>query len=600
MSRSNSNTTLRLDLGHAWLALVAWLLIAGLPASAQQPPETPATVSGLVEQGREALSKGNPQHARRVLEEAVSREPKSAEAWSLLADSYAQLGWNEKAIAAYQTVLKLRPHSANALHNLGLLSWRGKRCEDAVRYLEGFQEQEPQDHTVLVALADCRFQLGLTPQAQRDVQEMIRAAGDSADANFQAGRLLLHHRQIEAALVPLARAMTLRPDWDEPRLRLAVAESLLNHPARVAELLRGHLMPRAPLYSQILGVALVQLGQYQEAIPLLEESVRGETADAAVYQHLAAAYAGTSQEQRALEILQEARRHWPEDEAIRTALIQHLSHLKDPAEALTLLRKRENQELLPEDLVLLASCYVSLHQPEEAARLARRAVDEGGGEPALLALANILQMQGRDLEVIEVLEAHKTQFSTSAKYAFTLGVSYYNNGSYARASELFKRAARLDPSLAQAHYFEGNALARLGMPELAVAQYQEAIRLAPENALYYFHLGQVHSSLGEKARAEEALRRSVQLNGSYAQARYELAKIYFETSREEAAREQLELAIQSDPNTDGSYYLLSQVYARLGRREDAQRTLGQFQAIKRQRQEEQRALIQKSAERQKP
>jgi cell fate (sporulation/competence/biofilm development) regulator YlbF (YheA/YmcA/DUF963 family) len=61
------------------------------------------------------------------------------------------------------------------------------------------------------------------------------------------------------------------------------------------------------------------------------------------------------------------------------------------------------------------------------------------------------------------------------------------------------------------------------------------------------------------------------------------------------ARAQLEEAIKANPGFEGSFYLLSQVYTRLGRREDALRMLKRFQAIKQQRQEEQRALIDSSA-----
>jgi Tfp pilus assembly protein PilF len=61
------------------------------------------------------------------------------------------------------------------------------------------------------------------------------------------------------------------------------------------------------------------------------------------------------------------------------------------------------------------------------------------------------------------------------------------------------------------------------------------------------------------------------------------------------ARAQLEEAIKADPGFEGPFYLLSQVYARLGRREDALRMLKQFQAIKHQRQEQERAFIQSSS-----
>ena len=577
-----------------WLAVVVFLLVLPLPSRAQQPPPNSLPVSELVEKGRELLANHNPQQARWFLEEAVTREPRSAEAWSLLADSYAQLGWEEKAIHGYQTALELRPDSPNALYNLGILLWKRKRFEDALHYLQAFRRLQPRDYEVLLALADCQFELGRATEGQQALKEMVGTTSDSPEVNFQAGKLLLHHRQVEAALAPLAQALALRPDWGEARLLLALAESRLNHPARVAELLRDHPMPDAPLYPQLLGVALTQLGHYREAIPLLEGLVSRQEGEKMTYRSLASAYAATSQHDEALEVLQQARSLWPDDQEIRSALVKELSLQKDPEGALTLLRTRENKRLLPEDLELLASCYVAMNRLEEAQRLAERAVDEGGGESGLLALANILQMQNRNLEVIALLEPHRSEFSTSAKYVFTLGLSYYNNGSYYAARDLFDIATRLDPSLAQAHYLKGNALARLGKPGLAVACYEEAMRLAPDNALYHFQLGQVLSTLGEKPRAELELKRSLELNRAYAQARYELARIYFEISQDDLARAELEEAIRADPAFEGSFYLLSQVYVRLGRRDDALRMLKQFEAIKQRDQEKQRALIQSS------
>jgi len=594
---SHLSFSFRQRAGNGWPAVVIFFLVLAPASGAQQPPLSSLPVSGLVEKGRESLRNHDPQHACGFLEAAVARDPKSAEAWSLLADSYAQLGWEEKAIHAYQTALELHPDSPTTLYNLGVLHWKRKRFDDALRYLQAFRRQQPGDYEVLLPLADCLFELGRAAEGQQVLAEMMSSARDSPEVNFQAGKLLLHHRQVDAALAPLTQALARRPDWDEARLLLALAESRLNHPARVAELLRDHPMPSTPLYPQLLGVALTQLGHYREAIPLLEGLVRGREGEKVTYLSLASAYSASSQHDQALEALQQARSLWPDDQEIRSALVRELAFQKNPEGALTSLRTQENKRLLPGDLELLASCYVTMNRLDEAQRLAERAVTQGGGESSLLALANLLQMQGRHLEAIALLEPHQSEFSTSAKYLFTLGLSYYNNGSYSHAIDLFDIAIRFDPSLAQAHYLKGNALARLGKPGPAEACYEEAVRLAPDNALYHFQLGQLLSTLEEKSRAEAELKRSVELNGAYAQARYELARIYFESSRDDLAREQLEEAIKANPGFEGSFYLLSQVYARLGRREDAARMLKQFQAIKQQRQEQQRTLIESSSKR---
>ncbi len=494
MAWPRSKASLQKAVVIQWPVVVVFLLVAVLPGLAQDLPISTLPASKLVERGRDLLRKRNLQQARRFLEEAVAREPKSPEAWTLLADSYSQLGLEDKAIRGYQTVLELRPESPDALYNLGILHLKRQRFEDAVRYLQAFRRQRPRDEGVLLPLAGC----------------------------------------------------------------------------------------------------LLRMGRYQEGIPLLEEAIRGPKAEKSAFRSLASAYSASSQNDRALEVLLKARDLWPDDQEIRLALVSELMLQEDPARTLTRLTGREIKRLLPEDLELLASGYVVMGRLEEARRYAERAVAEGGGEPALLALANVLQLEGRHTEVIELLEPHKSKLSTSAKFMFTLGLSYYNNSSYSLAGELFDRAASLDPSLAQAHYFKGNTLARLGKPDLALAAYEEAVRLAPGKFLYHLHFGLVLSTLGEKDRAEEHLKRAVELNGRDAQARYELARIYYENSRDIAAREQLEEAIKADGNYEPSFYLLSQVYERLGRHEDAMQMLKQFQAIKRQRHEEQRELIQGS------
>lgn len=361
------------------------LLIATQPAVPQQTPVSSMPVSELIERGTSCLQNHDLQQARHFLEEAVARAPKSAGAWSLLADSYAQLGLEEKAIEAYGTALELRPELPNALYNLGMLQLKRRQFGDAARCFQTLRQQKPQNQDVLLLLAQCQVQLG---------------------------------------------------------------------------------------------------------------------------------------------------RH------------------------------------------------------EEARQLAEQAVARGGGEPALLALANILQLQGRNQDVVKLLEPQRKQFSTSAKYLFTLGMSYYNIGSYSRASDLFSMATSVAPSLAQAHYLKANALTRLGKPELALAPYAEAVRLDPDKYLYHFHFGLALSNLGQKGPGEEHLKQAVEIKGSFAPARYELARVYYESSRDDLARQQLEAAIKADPEYLSSYYLLSQVYSRLGMQEDAARMLEQFRTLQRKQHEE--------------
>ena len=480
---------------HQCPAILSILLFAVSLSLAQNPSANSAPVLKLIEQGRTLLKNRNPQQARRVLEEAVTRDPKSADAWSLLADSYSQLGLDDEAIHSYQTILRLRPGSPSALYNLGVLYFKHKRFEEAVGCLQAFRQQQPQDQEALSLLAQC----------------------------------------------------------------------------------------------------LLQLGRRQDAISLLERALHGQQkTEKGLYLILASAFADSSENDRAIEVLYQAGKLWPTDEEVRLAMTSALMTKQDPAGTLSALRARDNKKLLLEDLQLLAGCYAANGRLEDARRFAEQAVAEGGGESSLVTLANILQLEGQNLEAIELMEPRRGEFSSSARYLFTLGLSYYNTGNYSGARDLFTKAISLNPSLAQAYYLNGNALARLGSADQALVQYEKAVRLAPDKFLYQYQLGLVLSNLGQKDRGAKHLSRSVELNGSYAASRYELARIYFETSRDDQAREQLEEAIKADPGYLSSFYLLSQVYERLGRHEDARRALAQFLTMQRQQHEEEKTLLQAS------
>jgi tetratricopeptide (TPR) repeat protein len=547
--------------------------------------------SALLQQARLLLRAQDPQKARAVLEKAVAQNPESAGAWALLGDSYAQLGFVDKAAQSYQTAIKLEPQTPGALHNLGIIELNRGNYAVAVEHLSAFRRLRPQDRAVLLPLAHCYFKIGHRAEAKQALADMLVAAENSWEANFKAGQLLLAHEEEESAIAPLEKALRLRPGAKEARLSLAMAENALGRPPRVVELLHGHLDPTDITGRLLLGSALARTGRHKEAIPLLEETLQVQPKEKPAYLALAAAYSGDARTSEAIRVLRKAHDYWPEDAEVRLALSRHLLENGNPATALGILNSSTGGPRSPQEMELYANCYVALNQLEQAERVARQAVNEGSGrESSLILLANIFQLQGRNPDVIELLEQHRQRYARSAPYMLTLGISYFTTGNYSEASKLFEGAIAADPGMAQAHYLQGNTLASMGRPDLALGPYEAAVRLVPNHYLYHLHLGLVLSILGKKDRAAEHLRRSVELNGTHAPARYELAKVYAETSHDDLARDQLEEAIKIDPEFESSYYLLSQLLGRVGRREDAARMLKVFQEIQGRRHEEERAL----------
>jgi len=582
-----------------WVPVLCFGAYSMLWGQAQRQTREPPT--DPLQEARALLNGHDLEGARRVLERTVERRPRSAEAWLLLADTCSQLNLESEAIQGYEKVLRLDPESPSALYNLAILHLRGNRPKEAIRYLEILRRRNPRDPEVLFSLAQCLFLLGRAEEGQRTVTDILNTSSDSSSLYLKLGKFLMARGRAEDAIGPLGRALQLAPDSDESRITLAVAESQSGHPARVIEVLQGHEELNSPLYASLLGSAYCDAKDFERAVPYLEAAVRQQVDERQLYLELAKSYAGMAKAHEAVETLHQAHARWPADAQIRSALARELFRAGDRVGALVVLREAPETALTQEELTLLVESYAGLGRRDEAQRYGQLAVQRADvSESAILALANVYQLDARDPEAITLLEKHRARFSESPPYLFTLAFSYYNRGNYTASDDLLNSVIARDPTLAQAFYLRGNCLSSLGKPEQAVPEYETAARLAPGKFLYHFQLGMVLSRLGQKERAEAELKKSLALNDQHAPAHYELARIYGDTNRDELARRQLEEAIKVNPQFESSYYLLSQVYARLGRGEDSSAALKQFKELQRQERESERARKEASLGRQNP
>lgn len=569
--------------------LICCLLAA--PSIAQQSSLREPQKRDSVKEAGYLLQAGKPNQAKQILEETLRRDPHLVPAWIMLARANYQLGLDDESRRSYEQALKLDPTAYSALYDLGILELRRGRFEQAAQYLETYRRGRSEDLHVLLPLAHCLFQLGRVSEGQQRIEEALRADPNTPEWNLEAGKILLAHGRYEEAAKPLFRALTLRPKLDEARLSLAFAESRMHHPTKVLDLLRDHAVQVSPLYVNLVGSSLCEVDRCGEAIPLLQQALQQYPEEKDLYLNLAAAYEGTSQAAGAMDVLERAHTRWPKDSEIRFKLARKLFLKRDAVGAVNLLTAETETELSREELGLLTECNVAMGQFDDARKYAELALAQFGPlESSLLALANVLQLQTKDPEVIALLEPHQAEFSSSSRYLFTLGLSYYRNGKYSQARALLERATAMDPSLAQGQFVLGSCFSSLGNPKDALPHYKAALILEPENFLYQFQVGLVLSILGQKDVAEGYLRRSIELNGSHAPARYHLAEIYFESGRDDLARQELEKAIEINPGFDSSYYLLSRVYASLGRREDSLAAMNRFKKIKEQAREGAREL----------
>jgi tetratricopeptide (TPR) repeat protein len=92
------------------------------------------------------------------------------------------------------------------------------------------------------------------------------------------------------------------------------------------------------------------------------------------------------------------------------------------------------------------------------------------------------------------------------------GVSYAQQGDWARAAQAFDLATRLKPDYAEAYGQKGFSLAMLRQFQEALESFDQAIRLRPYEGVYWLGKGIVLAAVGRQAQAEQHIGRAFQLS----------------------------------------------------------------------------------------
>jgi len=549
-----------------------WLLLAArVTLSAATPTLDELTSRALV-----ALRSGQPATAELLLEQATLNYPASAGAWVLLGSAYSQLERAGDAIQAYRHALRLDPSSANALFNLGVLYLRRTNYREAAATLQRFCASHPRDAGALIAYAHALFRLGQATLASRIIAQAIRA-DDAPEFVVRASQVLLEANRPSDASHLLKSALERRPSCKDCRSRLARAEYRLAHHSKVVALLYEGGQPEAADDPLILASSLREIGRDQEVTDVLENAIHRFPGEKLLYLGLVQAYRSAGQYESLVRVLRKANDRWPQD-------AQFASPRPPPSGDARLIVERWGdvpvKELSPSQRSVLLRARLELNQFLLAEQLARATLALGNSpESTVITLANLLQVQQRDIEALAILEGQRSRFGDSSSYLFTLALTQFNLGRYASSYELVKAALGRRPDLDQAHFLGGHCLASQGLQKEALSHYESALELSPQKPRYQFQVGLLIQQLGRNNEAQPYLKRAVDLDSSFAAARYQLAKAYFDSGRPELALDQLQIAVKLDPADESSHYLLTRVYARLGRSQDVSEALARLRKV---------------------
>jgi tetratricopeptide (TPR) repeat protein len=281
----------------------------------------------------------------------------------------------------------------------------------------------------------------------------------------------------------------------------------------VAELRRGlKLNPNLQKAQSLLAMSLSELGQYNEALPLLERGFRRST-DPVLKRscglHLERAYTGLRRDDKAVEVALELSRLYPDDPEVlyhngrlfgnfAYLSIKHLSDVapdsvwKHQASAEAYESQGSYDFAIAEYRQVLS---LDPHRPGIHYRLGR----------TLLARGNSDGTQGAAQEARKEFADELDIDATNANAAYELAEASRNAGQMNEAEKLFRIALKYYPDFEQANVGLAAVLLTEAKPESAREYARKAVTTNPSNEVAWYRLAQIEKALGDTAGQQKAL-----------------------------------------------------------------------------------------------
>lgn len=147
--------------------------------------------------------------------EALKLSPQHAEANTQLGDLYRKLERPGEAVAAYTSALRAKPALPGVYFSLGNAYDKLHQTKEAAEAYRRAAEQDPKDADALYNLGNCYSQLRRFDDAIKAYRQAVSLKPDDAEAHLRLGVLYLEKKDRAAAEGELDKLKTLNPDYAE-------------------------------------------------------------------------------------------------------------------------------------------------------------------------------------------------------------------------------------------------------------------------------------------------------------------------------------------------------------------------------------------------
>ncbi len=150
-------------------------------------------------------------------------DSQDAAEWLKIGNAHASLSQFDEALAAYQKALKIKPDTAAALTNVGVVYYQQGKFDDAAQQMLKALAIDPNDAETHYMLGATYVQQQKLDEAEKSFNKAIELKPDLAAAYTGLGNVQLARKNSGDAVKTLEKATSLQPDQAEAWLALGQA-----------------------------------------------------------------------------------------------------------------------------------------------------------------------------------------------------------------------------------------------------------------------------------------------------------------------------------------------------------------------------------------
>lgn len=424
--------------------------------------------------------------AEKFYQRALRLAPHSAALLNNLGNHYLALGSSRKAREEFLKAVAIEPGHSNANLHLAQMSVEEKRGAAALEHLGRL----PRDEQASPAVRLLRVRAVALAAKKAEAATLFRQIEEQASADpkllVDYGRALLEAEEYSLAREFLERAVVAGSTTLETRLDFAIA--LFHSAGPVAALAEMEKIPEADRkgdYFLLRAQILDAMGRFDQAVDSLNQSFRAAPTRADLYFQAALFLIKHQRYRETLDLMRQATQILPEARELLLTQAVTLELLREPDQAEAMLKQIESRwpEWGQPYLVNGVTLEIRLKSAQAKPLLETAILLGARDDIAYYYLASaITHATPEAMESAERAIDQALRLNPRDAYIQSLaGKIAYARKDYRAALEHLMRAVRLWPEMVEAHQGLSATYRALGDKEKSIAELQEIVRIKQEN-----------------------------------------------------------------------------------------------------------------------